>query len=228
MIRRASKELGVEVETRWFPTPSLEKDVESQLTQVDALWCSPGSPYLSLDGALNGVRFARERGWPIIGTCAGFQHIVLEYARNVIGIKDAAHQEYDAEAETLVLTSLVCPIATQTLRINLLSGSHAHNVYGHGEIEEYYYCNFGINPEFQGDIDKSGLKIVGTDQNGEPRVLELPDHRFFIATLFVPGASYVENEIKIAGSHPLVNALVLAGLSFHSERGSKQSVRSAV
>ncbi len=65
---------------------------ESQLTQVDALWCSPGSPYLSLDGALNGIRFARERGWPIIGTCAGFQHIVLEYARNVIGIKDAAHQ----------------------------------------------------------------------------------------------------------------------------------------
>jgi CTP synthase (UTP-ammonia lyase) len=221
MIKRAADELSVRAEIKWVPTPLLESaEVERQLEGMDALWASPGSPYLSLEGALRGIRFARERGWPFLGTCAGFQHTVLEYARNVMGIADAAHQEYEPEAATLLLTALVCPIATQTLQINLLPGSFPSEVYGKTEIEEYYYCNFGINPAFQRAVDESGLKVVGTDQNGEPRVLQLPDHRFFIATLFVPGASYTEGVIEMEGAHPLVKALLQAAISFRAEKAA--------
>lgn len=217
MIERAAASLGVKAEISWIQTPRLEGDVEAALSEADAVWCSPGSPYESLEGALRGIRFAREHGRPFLGTCAGFQHAVLEYARNVMGISDAVHEEYAPQIGTRLVTALVCPIATQTLKINLSPGSLAARVYGREEIEEYYYCNFGINPDFQRDIYESGLKVSGTDQNGELRVLELPAHRFFIATLFVPGASYVEGAIKIEGPHPLVNAFVRAGLEFRRE-----------
>ena len=219
MIKRAAAELEVNVEIRWIPTPSLqERNWEDVLEQMDALWCSPGSPYVSLSGALQGIRWAREKNYPMIGTCAGFQHIVLEYAINVMGIKDAQHAEYGAEAGTLLLTPLVCSIANKVLQINLHSGSRVTQVYGKTEIQEYYYCNFGINPEFQKSVDASGLKITGTDQDGEPRVVELPEHRFFIATLFVPGASATEGLVTLEGAHPLVKALLQAGIAFREER----------
>lgn len=221
MIGRAAGELDVPTSIRWIPTPSLEgADAEAQLGEMDALWASPGSPYLSIEGALAGIRFARERGWPLLGTCAGFQHVVLEYARNVMGIADAAHEEYDPKAGTLLLTALVCPVAHQTLKINLLPGSFPARVYGRTEIEEYYYCNFGINPAFQRAVDEGGLRVVGKDQNDEPRVLQLPDHRFYVATLFVPGASYTEGIVEMEGAHPLVRALLQAGIAFREERAA--------
>ena len=223
MIKRAAAELGVSADVKWFATPSLEgADAESLLAEADALWASPGSPYLSLEGALEGIRFARERGWPLLGTCAGFQHIVLEYARNVMGIADAAHQEYDPDAPTLLLTALVCPVATQVLKINLQPESFPARVYGTTEIDEYYYCNFGINPVFQRAVDEGGLKIVGKDRDGEPRVLQLPLHRFYVATLFVPGASYTEGVVEMEGAHPLVKAFLKAGLAFREEKSTRE------
>ncbi|MBV9957049.1 MAG: hypothetical protein JO360_01455 [Acidobacteria bacterium] len=224
MIRRAAEELSVNAEVRWIATPSLEgADAESQLSLADALWASPGSPYLSLEGALRGIRFARERGWPLLGTCAGFQHMVLEYARNVMGITDAAHQESDPEAKTLLLTALVCPVASQVLKIKLQPDSLPARIYGTTEIEEYYYCNFGINPEFQRAVDESGLKVVGADQDGEPRVLQLPSHRFYLGTLFVPGASYTEGHIMMEGAHPLIKAFLQTGLAFREEKAQRAS-----
>lgn len=229
MLERAAEALRVRAEINWIATPSLEgAEVEARLGPMDALWASPGSPYLSLEGALRGIRFARERGWPLLGTCAGFQHIVLEYARNVMGIADAAHEEYAPAAGTLLLTALVCPVAHQTLKISLLPESFPARVYGRTEIEEYYYCTFGINPAFRGEVDASGLKVVGKDQDGEPRVLQLPEHRFYVATLFVPGASYTEGVVELEGAHPLVRALLLAGIAFREEKAADAGARLAV
>lgn len=220
MIRLAAEELGINAEVMWIATSSIETKGDKQLRDADVLWCSPGSPYLSLEGALAGIRFARENNWPFLGTCAGFQHTVLEYARNVTGLKDAASEEYEPNAESLLVTSLVCPIATKTLAIQLLEGSRVAAVYGTTEIEEYYYCNFGLNPAFRKDLEASGLRVVGVDQNEEPRVVELAEHRFFIATLFVPGASAVEGVVKLEGAHPLVKAFLSAGLAFNQERST--------
>jgi CTP synthase (UTP-ammonia lyase) len=108
------------------------------------------------------------------------------------------------------------------LQINLQPNSRVSEVYGKTEIQEYYYCNFGINPEFQQSIDEAGLEITGTDQDREPRVVELPEHRFFIATLFVPGASYTEGIIEMKEAHPLVKALLEEGISFRKEREEKK------
>jgi CTP synthase (UTP-ammonia lyase) len=68
-LKHVAKALSVPVDFKWLPTQSLEnKSGWKTLEQFDALWCSPGSPYRSMDGALQGIRFAREMGWPFIGT----------------------------------------------------------------------------------------------------------------------------------------------------------------
>ncbi|WP_240647666.1 hypothetical protein [Paenibacillus nanensis] len=68
----AANDLGVQVEYEWIATPNLTKDFERKLGKYQALWTVPASPYASMQGALNGIRFARERQLPFLGTCGGF------------------------------------------------------------------------------------------------------------------------------------------------------------
>jgi CTP synthase (UTP-ammonia lyase) len=199
-VGHSAAALGVETEVRWLDTPLLE---HCDLDEYDALWCAPGSPFKSLDGTLRGIRFARERDLPFIGTCGGFQHAVIEYARNVLGFADAQHAEYDPYASRLFVSELACSLVGQTMSVTLEPGSRAHGFYGRGEASERYYCNFGLNPEHRQKLHDGGLRVVGTDQDGEARVLELPEHRVFIATLFVPQTSSSADE-----PHPLISAYV--------------------
>jgi CTP synthase (UTP-ammonia lyase) len=80
-IRLAGKELGVDVGSEWLATDDI-----GDLTRYAGLWCVPGSPYRSMKGALRAIRFAREERRPFLGTCGGFQHAVIEYARNAMGV----------------------------------------------------------------------------------------------------------------------------------------------
>jgi CTP synthase (UTP-ammonia lyase) len=204
-LHHSAAKLGIDVRVVWLPTVTLEQGAESTLESFDGVWCPPGSPYRSLNGALNAIRVAREQGYPFIGTCGGFQHALLEYARNVLGFKDAQHAEYDSSASNLFISSLRCAVAGKRMRVTIRPGSHASALYRRGEVDEDYYCNFGLNPAYQADIESSGLKITGVDQDGEARIVELPTHRFFLATLFLPQAlSTMKNP------HPLVNGFVAA------------------
>ena len=67
-LDHAATALGIPVAVSWLPTPGLEEGSAATLERFDALWCSPGSPYRSMDGALAGIRFAREKGWPFFAT----------------------------------------------------------------------------------------------------------------------------------------------------------------
>jgi CTP synthase (UTP-ammonia lyase) len=207
-LEHAAADLGVEVDVHWLGTSSLEDaDLARLAAAHDALWCAPGSPYESLEGALRAIRLARESGIPFLGTCGGFQHVVIEYARNVLGFEDAQHAEYDPYASDLFIAELSCSLAGQTMEVRLASDSRAADFYGRTETLERYYCNFGLNPEHQSRLHEGGLRVVGKDQDDEARVLELPDHRFYIATLYVPQLS------STSGSpHPLITAYLRAAM----------------
>jgi CTP synthase (UTP-ammonia lyase) len=205
-LEHAARRLGRDLKTDWLPTLDLEDPgAETLLGHYDALWCSPGSPYRSMEGALKAIKFAREQGVPFIGTCGGFQHAVIEFARNVLGQKDAEHEESNPYSSNFFITKLVCSVFDKTLTVKIKPGSRAHQVIGRGEISEYYYCNFGLNPECRDAIDAAGLRVTGSDPTGEARIIELPGHRFFIATLFLPQQSSTE-----AAPHPLIIAFLEA------------------
>jgi CTP synthase (UTP-ammonia lyase) len=193
-IEHAAEVLGMQLEVVWLAT-----DQKHELGSFAGLFCSPGSPYKSLEGALNGIRYARENNVPFIGTCGGSQHLVLEYARNVMGIQDAAHAETDPYASRLFITPLSCSLVGKKMDVILKPGSKAANICQAARITEAYYCNFGLNPECQASLEAAGLKISGTDENGEARIMELDSHPFCIGTLFVPQTR------SVAGNpHPLI------------------------
>lgn len=196
--------LDLALKMRWLPTRSLIEPNDS-LQEFDGFLIAPGSPYESMKGALNAIEFGRTAPCPVLGTCGGFQHIVIEYARNVLNFEDAEHAEYDPYASNLVISKLECSLAGQFLEIEIKEDSNVFRIYQKRLIKEHYYCNFGLNPEYQEILDKGGLRVVGMDQNNEARILELPDHPFFVATLFVPQLNSSQ-----ADPHPLLVAFLKA------------------
>src|SRR5919201_1674889 len=93
------------VDVVWVPT-----DDVGDLSWTDGVWIAPGSPYKDFEGALEAIRWARTNGVPCFGTCGGFQHAVVEFARNVAGI-DGAHAEYETGTGPLVVDALACSLA---------------------------------------------------------------------------------------------------------------------
>ena len=193
------------VEPAWMATPLFTKKSEELLSPFDAIWCVPNSPYASLDGALCAIRFARESGRPFLGTCGGFQHAVIEYARNALGFHEADHAESNPETALPLISRLACSLAPGKGAIRLVPNSQLARIYGKTEIAENYHCNFGLNPRLESMLNDGKLNISGRDENGEVRAVELAGHPFFIATLFQPEQS------AFAGvEHPLICAFLHA------------------
>jgi CTP synthase (UTP-ammonia lyase) len=145
-------------------------------------------------------------GRPFLGTCGGFQHAVLEYARNVLGLPSARHAETSPDATTLVISRLSCSLVEKSGRVVFPDGSKLREVYGTADAIETYHCNYGLNPAYERKLfDEPGLRVAARDEAGEVRSLELVGHPFFIATLFQPERSGLRGE-----EHPLVTEFVRA------------------
>src|SRR4051812_49164897 len=91
-LQRAKIEMGVELDWQWIPTAELATP-EQKLAKFSGIWITPASPYANETGVLETIRFARESRRPVLGTCGGFQHQLLEFARNVAHVSDAVHAE---------------------------------------------------------------------------------------------------------------------------------------
>ncbi len=180
-IDDAAAVLEQPVQYTWLAT----RDINSAepLAEFDAIWTVPASPYQNTEGALIAIRYARESGTPFLGTCGGFQHAMIEYARNVLGWHDAAHAETDAEGR-MVITALACSLVEKSDAIELRPNTLIAKAYGKESIEEGYHCNYGISPEFAAALEEGALKVTGWDEEGEVRAVELTTHPFFVATLF--------------------------------------------
>ena len=185
-LRLAGAARVVPVQWEWLRTSAIPTTSVLALQEFDALWCVPASPYESEAGALHAIRFARESGRPFLGTCGGCQHAVLEYARNVLGLADAEHEETSPDARLPLISRLSCALVEQTGPLTLLPGSAAARIYGTARIVEGYHCSFGLNPKLEHLLEGSALRITGRDSNGEARAFELGAHPFFVLTQFQP------------------------------------------
>ncbi len=183
-LREAGGALGLGVQFEWIPTDEIRS--ESRLTGFDGLWCVPASPYRSMDGALLAIRHAREGTVPFLGTCGGFQHVIVEYARNVLGWADADHAETAPEASRAVIAPLACALVEATGSVQLFPGTRIAAAYGASETREGYRCRYGLNPAFQAALVSGPLRAAAGDESGEVRAVELEGHPFFVATLFQP------------------------------------------
>lgn len=201
----AANDTGIKVNVTWLPTDSIAQDLE-QLSSFNGLWCVPASPYASMDGALSAIRFAREGNRPFLGTCGGFQHALIEYARNVLGYAEAEHAETNPDAAMPLIAPLSCSLVEANGTIKFKEDSLIRNIYGKDEAIEQYHCNYGVNVRYQQLLETGEMKITGVDVEGEPRVVELAGHPFFVATLFQPERSALSGIV-----HPLIRSYLQAG-----------------
>src|SRR6202158_3443347 len=110
-LQHAAAKLNYKIESQWIPTAStLETNAEKLLESFDGLWASPGSPYKSFDGMLKGIEFARRRDWPFLGTCGGFQYVLIEFARNVLHIADADSAENNSGSKNIIIYPVACAV----------------------------------------------------------------------------------------------------------------------
>jgi CTP synthase (UTP-ammonia lyase) len=194
----------------WLATEDAERVDEKELALYAGFLVAPGSPYRSMAGALRAIRVARERGIPLLGTCGGFQHIVLEVVRNVLGETGAEHAETSPDAPRLAVTPLACSLDGTDGEVRLAPGSRVAELYGAERTVEPFFCSYGLNPDYREPLEAAGLRVSGWDADGEPRVVELAGHPFFVGTLYVPQAR------SDGAGHPLVLGLLEATGMFAS------------
>ncbi len=206
-LARAAAALNVAVTGEWIGTAEVEEEPARQLSAYQAVWCVPASPYASMQGAVAAIRFARETPRPFLGTCGGCQHAILEYARNALGITEAEHGETNPSARLLLISELACALVEKSGSVLLDEGTRIAGICGRREIEETYYCRYGLNPQLEHLLRGSDLRISARDETGEARAFELAGHPFFICTLFQPERAALRGK-----DHPLVHAFVAAAM----------------
>jgi CTP synthase (UTP-ammonia lyase) len=103
------------------------------------------------------------------------------------------------------VTPLACSLAGQAERVVTRAGSRAAALYGRSEIEEDFYCNYGLNPEYRPRLEAAGLWVTGVDGDNEARIVELVDHPFYLAALFC-----FQTRSRPGEPHPLVRGFVEA------------------
>lgn len=215
-LQHAAAELNLTLESQWIPSPSVvQPGGQKMLESFDGLWASPGSPYKSMEGMLQGIEFARRRDWPFLGTCGGFQYALIEFARNLLGMADADTAENNSGSKNIIIYPVACAVPNRAKgapklsgsvpEIRLRPGSYLQSFYAKETVAEEFFCNFEVNPDFEWISMEAGFPIVARGPQGEIRAIESPTHRFYIATLFQPQLSS-----KPGKPHPLVMAFMQA------------------
>jgi len=200
----SSADLGVQLSSDWVATAAI-RNAAKDLAAYHGIWCVPASPYESMQGALDAIQFAREQQIPFLGTCAGFQHALLEYARSVLRMKDADHAESNPGAVNPVISRLSCSLVEVQSEIVLVPNSILHQSYGTLTVTEGYHCNYGPSKEWEALLFDGTFRVAARDAAGEVRGGELQGQRFFVGTLFQPERRARKGEVP-----PIVREFVRA------------------
>jgi CTP synthase (UTP-ammonia lyase) len=147
-----------------------------------------------------------------------------------LGIADADSAENNSGSSHYVVTPLSCalpdrreggPKGSGGERLKILPGTLLHSICGSEDDSEQYYCNYGVNEEYERQFQAAGLRVSARGILGETRAAELPDHRFFIATLFQPQLSS-----RPEAPHPFILAFLRAAIRFRIARSRTRAIAS--
>ena len=193
---------ALDLDAYWIPTDEVDAGA---LSKFDGIWVVPGSPYRSESGALQAVQIAREQAIPFLGTCGGFQHAMLEYARDVCGLSDVQHAENNPVGKEFLIQPLSCSLVGHEGTVITTPGSLAARALGADRSIERYHCSYGLAADYLAALSSHGMRFSGHDADGAVRIAELDDHPFFLATLFQP--ELADHDPRV---HPMLAAFAAA------------------
>ena len=215
------------VNIRWVASDLCESEegASSQLADVDGVCIPGGFGVRGIEGKLGALKFARENKIPTLGLCLGLQCMVIEFARNVLGLQDASSTEFDPQVKHPVIATMAEQIDILaagemggTMRLGsfeakLSKGSIAAEVYGSNEVTERHRHRYEVNNSYREQLTAGGMVISGTSPDGslvEFVELSKADHPYFVATQAHP-----EFKSRPNRAHPLFIGLVKASLERH-------------
>jgi len=217
---------GVENDARvilkWIDAEEIERDgANGHLDDVAGLLIPGGFGERGIEGKIKAVRYARERKLPFLGICLGLQCAVIEFARNVCGLKNANSREFDPETEHPVIDLMEEQKDVKdkggTMRLGAYScllkkGTLAYQIYGRERISERHRHRYEVNNKYRRVLEEHGMIMSGINPDKDlVEIIELRDHPWFVAGQFHP-----ELKSRVLKAHPLFREFVRAALRHNS------------
>lgn len=214
-LKHAGYANDAQVEIKWINAEDCVDQAKAKelLKDVDGVVVPGGFGIRGIEGKLSVIRYARENNLPFLGLCLGMQCAVIEYARNVLGLKDANSTEFDENTLYPVIDLMLEQKNVQgyggTMRLgkyecHIKKGSKAHGAYGSTKIFERHRHRYEVNNEYIEQLKKAGLLFSGLSPDGMlAEMVELPELDWFVASQFHP-----EFKSRPETPHPLFNGLV--------------------
>lgn len=214
------------IDIKWVDSETVTEDnVDELLGEVDGILVPGGFGTRGIEGMITAIRYARENKIPFLGLCLGMQLTIVEYARNVVGFRDAHSIEMNPNTTHPVIALMPDQNGIEdiggTLRLGaypcvLAKGSLAHSLYGTDNISERHRHRYEVNNDFRAVLTEKGLLLSGTSpDNRIVEMCELPGHPFYIATQGHPELKSRPNR-----PHPLFRGLIEAALK-HKDNKDK-------
>ncbi|CDN12787.1 CTP synthase [Richelia intracellularis] len=218
-LRHAAIATHGDLHLRWVNSEKLETEpAEKDLEGVDGIVVPGGFGIRGVDGKIAAIKYARARQIPFLGLCLGMQCCVIEWARNVAGLRDAHSAEFEAYTDNPVINLLpeqqdVVDLGG-TMRLGLypcriLPKTLAHKLYQNEVVYERHRHRYEFNNAYRNLLLNSGYVISGTSPDGRlVEIVELPNHPFFLACQFHP-----EFQSRPSASHPLFTGFIAAAIA---------------
>ncbi len=214
------------VEIKWIDAEELqEMDVEKALSKCDGIIVPGGFGDRGVEGKIQAIKYARENKIPFLGLCLGMQCMVIEYARNVVGISDASSLEFNPESPNLVIDLMpeqkLVADKGATMRLGqypckITPGTLAHKCYADTMIYERHRHRFEVNNDFRDRLTAAGMVFSGTSPDGRlVEIAEINDHPCFIASQFHP-----EFKSRPDRAHPLFKEFIRAAVEYNEPQGT--------
>ncbi len=206
------------VKIEWIHSDELnEKNIKETFKNLHGVLVAPGFGTRGIDGKITAIQFARTNNIPFLGICLGMQCAVIEFARNVLGLKDAHSREMSPATTSPVIDLLAAQKNIShmggTMRLgsypcHIEEGTLAYSIYGEADINERHRHRYEFNPEYTKDFIQAGMVISGINPDaGLAEIIEIPSHPFFIGVQFHP-----EYKSTVENPHPLFVSFVKASL----------------
>src|SRR5690554_1253509 len=222
----AGAENEVKVEVEPIHSEHINDDtINNKIAHLDGILVAPGFGERGIEGKINAVKYARENNIPFLGICLGMQMAVIEYARNILGWKEANSTEMNTETATPVIDLMEAQKSITdkggTMRLgswkcDLTEGSIVREVYGKASIEERHRHRYEYNNTYKSALEAAGLASTGINpETNLVEVVEIPSHPWFVGVQYHP-----EYKSTVANPHPLFVAFVKAAQT-HKKKSSK-------
>ena len=212
------------VHIKWIDSETVTPENADELfSDVDGILVPGGFGDRGIDGKIDAIRYARTHGLPFLGLCLGMQLSIVEFARDVVGLKDAHSVELDPQTTNPVIHIMPDQIGIEDIGGTLRLGSYpcvlnkeskAYQLYGSENIEERHRHRYEVNNDYRDQLEKAGMMLSGLSPDGRiVEMVEIPEHPWFIATQAHPELKSRPNR-----PHPLFRGFVEAALAHKDER----------